>query len=125
MLNARQVTLIIAGLLGAAGVALAAASAHVPNGQAAQSAAYLLIMHATAATAILAVSFQFENRSIFRVSTALMLLGSTLFAADIALRAFGIAARLFPNAAPLGGILMIAGWLILTLAAIISSRPKN
>ncbi|MEQ1650306.1 MAG: DUF423 domain-containing protein, partial [Hyphomicrobiaceae bacterium] len=60
MLNARQVTLIIAGLLGAAGVALAAASAHVPNGQAAQSAAYLLIMHATAATAILAVSFQFE-----------------------------------------------------------------
>jgi uncharacterized membrane protein YgdD (TMEM256/DUF423 family) len=47
-----------------------------------------------------------------------MLAGSALFAADIALRAFGIAARLFPNAAPLGGLTMIAGWLALAGAAL-------
>ena len=116
---ARQVTLVVAGLLGAAGVALAAASAHIPNGQGAQSAAYLLIMHATAAVAVLAGGFQFQNRSLFRVSTALMLVGATLFAGDIALRAF-YGGRLFPNAAPLGGMAMIAGWLVLAVAAIFS-----
>ena len=122
-MTARQVTLLIAALLGAAGVALAAASAHAPNGQAAQSAAYLLIMHATAAVAVTAAAFQFDNRKLFRIATALMLLGATLFAADIALRTFGIAARLFPNAAPLGGLTMIAGWITAAVAAIMT-KPK-
>lgn len=120
-MTGRQVTLIIAGLLGAAGVALAAASAHIPNGQGAQSAAYLLIMHAIAAVAVLAVSFQFENRTLFRVATALMLIGAALFAGDVALRAF-TGARLFPNAAPLGGLTMIAGWLATAVAAALTAR---
>ena len=118
-MTARQVTLLIAGLLGAAGVALAAAAAHIPNGHGAQAAAYLLIMHATAAVAVTAAAARFSDHRIFRLATALMLLGAALFAGDVALRAFADA-RLFPNAAPLGGLNMIAGWLALAVAAAIT-----
>ncbi len=45
------------------------------------------------------------------------LLGSLLFAGDIALRALA-GQRLFPMAAPTGGSLLIAAWLAFAVAAL-------
>jgi uncharacterized membrane protein YgdD (TMEM256/DUF423 family) len=45
-------------------------------------------------------------------------LGGTLFAADVSMRAFA-GHRLFPMAAPIGGTLLIIAWLVLALAAIV------
>jgi uncharacterized membrane protein YgdD (TMEM256/DUF423 family) len=44
--------------------------------------------------------------------------GAALFAADVAARAY-LGHRLFPMAAPAGGIVMIAGWLLVALAALL------
>ena len=44
-----------------------------------------------------------------------------LFAGDLALRAYA-GHRLFPMAAPTGGIVMMAGWVLLALAAFLSLR---
>jgi len=46
-------------------------------------------------------------------------LGSALFAGDIALRAF-VGYRLFPMAAPTGGVVLILAWLALAVAAILA-----
>jgi uncharacterized membrane protein YgdD (TMEM256/DUF423 family) len=46
-------------------------------------------------------------------------LGSALFAGEIALRAF-VGYRLFPMAAPTGGVVLILAWLALTVAAILA-----
>jgi uncharacterized membrane protein YgdD (TMEM256/DUF423 family) len=44
-------------------------------------------------------------------------LGSALFAGDIALRTF-VGYRLFPMAAPTGGVVLILAWLALVVTAI-------
>jgi uncharacterized membrane protein YgdD (TMEM256/DUF423 family) len=44
-----------------------------------------------------------------------------LFAADVAARAY-LGNRLFPFAAPAGGMIMIAGWLVLTVSALAALR---
>src|SRR6185369_1552691 len=85
--------LVFAGLMGAAGVVLAAASAHGAPGSGLDNAAYMLLFHAAA------------------------MLGGALLAGDVAARAY-IGSRLFPMAAPTGGVILIASWLALALAAL-------
>jgi uncharacterized membrane protein YgdD (TMEM256/DUF423 family) len=51
------------------------------------------------------------------LALAAWLLGAGLFAGDVALRAF-VSHRLFPMAAPSGGIILVIGWLALAAAAI-------
>jgi len=46
-------------------------------------------------------------------------LGAILFSGDVALRAF-VGHRLFPMAAPSGGIILIVAWLALTVAAAVA-----
>ena len=48
-------------------------------------------------------------------------LGAALFAADVAARAY-LGHRLFPFAAPTGGMIMIASWLGLIAAALAALR---
>ena len=57
-------------------------------------------------------------------NTSLLLLGATVFAGDIALRAFS-GNRLFPMAAPIGGSTMILGWLTVALAAGLQTRGRT
>jgi uncharacterized membrane protein YgdD (TMEM256/DUF423 family) len=47
--------------------------------------------------------------------------GSVLFAGDISMRAFA-GHRLFPMAAPTGGMLLILGWLVLAAATMAAVR---
>jgi uncharacterized membrane protein YgdD (TMEM256/DUF423 family) len=44
-----------------------------------------------------------------------------LFAGDLALRAYA-GHRLFPMAAPTGGMVMIGGWALLAVAALVAMR---
>lgn len=101
----------LASLAGGASVVLMAVAAHGPAGPLLQTGANLLLPHALAtlgaALAGLAVPRSFRW---FLVAGWLLLLGSTIFCGDLAFRALA-ERRAFPMAAPLGGTLMILGWL--------------
>jgi len=108
----------LAGLMGAAGIALAAASAHAAPGAGLDSAAYMLLFHATALIGGAALIQQGVLwRPLAFIVLAAWVVGAGLFSGDIAMRAFA-GHRLFPFAAPSGGMIMIAAWLALTVAAV-------
>jgi len=112
------ILLILAALYGACGVMLAAAAAHAAPGAGLDSAAYLLLFHAVAVLGGAALAQQgFLWQPLALLALAAWLLGAGLFAGDVALRAFA-GHRLFPMAAPSGGIILIVGWLALAAAAI-------
>jgi uncharacterized membrane protein YgdD (TMEM256/DUF423 family) len=115
---AMKVLIALAGVMGAAGMALAAAAAHGAPGSALDSAAYMLLFHAVAVIGGVALVQQGQlRRPLALVVLAAWVIGATLFASDIAMRAFA-GHRLFPFAAPTGGTILIAAWLALTGAAI-------
>lgn len=97
------------GLCGAAGVALSAAAAHAGGGNTATAASFLL-MHAGA---FLAVGLARSSQPM-RVAALVVLAGVALFAGDLLMRDHA-GTRLFPMAAPAGGMLMILGWIALTV----------
>ncbi len=101
----------VAALMGSAGLALAAASVHMSGGELAERGAVFLILHAVAALAIAAHARVSASRALVGVGFA-MEAGASLFAADLAYHAFA-GARLFPDAAPIGGSTMILSWLAL------------
>jgi uncharacterized membrane protein YgdD (TMEM256/DUF423 family) len=109
--------IIYAGLAGASGVGLAAAGAHGSELSALTPPAYLLVMHAAAAVAIVALATRAAHPGAFLLAGLVLLVGVSLFSGDIALRTF-TGARLFPMAAPIGGTTMIAGWLVLAFAGV-------
>jgi uncharacterized membrane protein YgdD (TMEM256/DUF423 family) len=113
-----KILLALAGLMGAAGMVLAAASAHVAPGSGLDSAAYMLLFHAVA---VIAGAALLQHGLLWRPLSLLVLaawvLGASLFAGDLAMRAFA-GHRLFPFAAPTGGTILIAAWLTFTGAAI-------
>jgi uncharacterized membrane protein YgdD (TMEM256/DUF423 family) len=115
---ALTIVIVLAGLMGAGGVALAAAAAHAAPGAGLDSAAYMLLFHAAA---LLGGTALMQQGLLWRPLTLLVLaawvLGCALFAGDIAMRAFA-GHRLFPMAAPSGGMILIAAWLALAAAAI-------
>ena len=115
---------LIAGLLGAAGVALAAVASHAMPDAALATAAQMLVLHATAALAVTALGHQPSSSGLWTIAASLLLLGVTLFAGDIALRSF-TGNRLFPMAAPIGGSTMILGWLAVALAAVFSEVGRR
>jgi uncharacterized membrane protein YgdD (TMEM256/DUF423 family) len=116
-MQAAAALIVYAGLAGAAGVALAAAGAHGTALSALTPPAYFLLMHAAAATAIVAVATRAVHPVAFLLAALILLVGVSLFSGDIAMRTFW-GHRLFPMAAPTGGSTMILGWLVLTGAGI-------
>lgn len=109
---------VLAGLMGAGGIVLAAAGAHAAPGAGLDTAAAMLLFHAAA---ILGAGALVGQALIWRplgvTALAAWVLGAILFCGDIAIRAF-VGHRLFPMAAPTGGVILIAGWLALAAAAI-------
>jgi uncharacterized membrane protein YgdD (TMEM256/DUF423 family) len=111
--------LVLASLMGAAGVVLAAAAAHAAPGAGLDSAAYLLLFHAVAvlgAAALVQQGLLWPPAAL--VAMAAYMLGGALFAGDVSMRAFA-GHRLFPMAAPTGGTVLIIAWLVLALAAFV------
>jgi uncharacterized membrane protein YgdD (TMEM256/DUF423 family) len=90
-----RILIVLAGIMGADGVILAAASAHQPDATRLASASSMLLFHATAVLAVVALT----ERGVIHVR-------------------IGIAAALgFVVAAPTGGTLLIVSWLLLAVAA--------
>jgi uncharacterized membrane protein YgdD (TMEM256/DUF423 family) len=111
--------IVLAGLMGACGVALAAAAAHGASGAGLDSAAYLLLFHAVAVLGAASLTDQgLLWRPLGLVAMAGFVVGGGLFAGDVSMRAFA-GHRLFPMAAPTGGSLLILSWLVLVAAAIV------
>jgi len=111
-----RILLFVGGLSGAAGVALSAAAAHMGGGNV-QTAASFLLMHAPVFLAIGLGADRFAGRTVLRVAGFVLAIGLLLFAGDLLARVY-LENRLFPMAAPFGGMLLIAGWLIVMLAAV-------
>jgi uncharacterized membrane protein YgdD (TMEM256/DUF423 family) len=106
----------LAALMGAGGVALAAASTHAGGGDFGRTASEFLILHAAALMGVSAAaraSSPRRARGLLGAGTALAI-GTLLFAGDLAMRGFA-GTKLFPFAAPTGGSLMILSWLALAL----------
>jgi uncharacterized membrane protein YgdD (TMEM256/DUF423 family) len=113
---------VAAGLMGAAGVGLAAIAAHRLPTPALASAAQMLMVHAVAVLAVSAWAVRSVHAAgWWRVAARVMLLGVALFAGDVALRAFE-AGQLFARAAPIGGSLTILSWLLVAVAAAVDWR---
>jgi uncharacterized membrane protein YgdD (TMEM256/DUF423 family) len=112
---------VLAGLVGASGVALAAVAAHRVQDAALGAAAHMLMIHAAAALGGLALGANIGRPAPFGVAALLLLSGAALFAGDIAMRSF-TGDRLFALAAPTGGSTMIAGWVTVAVAGILARR---
>lgn len=110
--------IIAAGLCGAAGVALSAAAAHAGGGNVA-TAANMLLFHAPAllATGLL-------GGRVLAIASLPLLAGVLLFSGDLLARHY-LGDRLFPYAAPAGGIAMIGGWLAIAVAALIAPPARG
>ncbi len=116
---------LVAGLMGAAGLAMLAAAAHIGGGDLARTGGTILLVHATAvlATAAPAWGARTGSRGMLAAAT-LLALGSALFGTDLAFAAF-LDARPIPLAAPLGGIGMIGGWLLFAAIAAAQLVRRN
>ncbi|MBZ9993190.1 MULTISPECIES: DUF423 domain-containing protein [unclassified Mesorhizobium] len=114
--NGSRLLVLAGGLVGAAGVALSAAAAH-RGGAFTGTAASFLLMHAPV---FLAIGLAGANRWL-RIASLILLAGLLLFAGDLLARDFW-GSRLFPMSAPIGGTLLIAGWLAIAISAIAHPR---
>jgi uncharacterized membrane protein YgdD (TMEM256/DUF423 family) len=112
-----RILIILAGVMGADGVILAAASAHQPDAARLASASSMLLFHALAVLAVVALA---ERGVIhFRIGVAAafgFVIAAALFAGDLTLRQYA-GHSLFPMAAPSGGTLLIVSWVLLAVAA--------
>lgn len=106
----------VGGLCGAAGVALSAAAAH-RGGAFTGTAASFLLMHAPV---LLAVGLLGASLAL-RTGGLILLAGLVVFSGDLLARDF-LGYRLFPLAAPIGGTLLMAGWLTIAASALMRQR---
>ena len=112
-----RILAILAAVMGADGVILAAAAAHQPDAARLAPASSMLLFHALAVLATVALA----ERGILRLRIAMLaawgfVVAAALFAGDLTLRQYA-GHSLFPFAAPAGGTLMIASWLALAVSA--------
>jgi len=112
-----RILIILAGVMGADGVILAAASAHQPDAARLASASSILLFHATAVLgAIALIERGVLHLQIGLTAAAGFVIASALFAGDLAMRTYADHG-LFPMAAPTGGTLLIVSWLALAVSA--------
>lgn len=108
----------VAALLGAAGVAAAAGATHSGDQALLGPLSLIALTHAPA---LLAVNAYAPPHPLMRCAVVTLAAGAILFCADLAVRHFAGHA-LFPGAAPVGGTVLIAGWLILAISAAVGRR---
>jgi uncharacterized membrane protein YgdD (TMEM256/DUF423 family) len=111
-----RILVILAGIMGADGVILAAAAAHQGDATRLMPASSMLLFHATAILAVVALA----ERGIIHLKIGLaagfgFVIAAALFSGDLTMRQYA-GHSLFPMAAPTGGTLLIASWLLLAVA---------
>ena len=112
-----RILIILAGVMGADGVILAAASTHQGDATRLLPASSMLLFHATAVLAAVALT----ERGIIHVRIGIaaafgFVVAAALFAGDLTMRQYA-GHSLFPMAAPTGGTLLIVSWIVLAVAA--------
>ena len=112
-----RILVILAGVMGADGVILAATAAHQPDATRLAAASSMLLFHATAVLAVVALA----ERGVIHLRIGIaaawgFVIAAALFAGDLTLRQYA-GHSLFPMAAPTGGTLLIVSWLVLAVAA--------
>ena len=107
----------LAGLMGAAGVLVAAAGTHGGGGDLARTASEFLMIHAVAVIAAGAAALR-RPLVLLAVAMGLLTVGGILFGGELALAALADW-RPLPLAAPGGGMCLIAGWLTLAAACLV------
>jgi uncharacterized membrane protein YgdD (TMEM256/DUF423 family) len=117
MSRTSRILIVLAAIMGADGVVLAAASAHGADASRLASASSMLLFHATAVLGAVALA----DRGLVHARLGLLsafgfVIAASLFAGDLTLRQYA-GHGLFPMAAPTGGTLLIASWLLLGVAA--------
>lgn len=113
----RRLLVFLAGFMGAAGVAAAAAGAHVNGDPNLTTAATFLMLGAAAVIGGCALAaLRGPGWSFAGIGAGIIALGTLLFSGALATRALWDIV-LFPMAAPAGGTMLILGWLVLALAA--------
>jgi uncharacterized membrane protein YgdD (TMEM256/DUF423 family) len=116
-MKAHRILVILAAIMGADGVMLAAAAAHQADAARLGAASSMLLFHASAVLGAVALA----ERGVVHARIAILaafgfVVAAGLFAGDLTLRQYAGHA-LFPMAAPTGGTLLIASWLLLALSA--------
>jgi uncharacterized membrane protein YgdD (TMEM256/DUF423 family) len=114
----------VGGLLGAAGVAAAAAGAHGDADPRIATASQFLLFHAPALAAIATAAAVFRLGRWALVPGWTLALGALLFSGDLLVRAIHGTSPV-PMVAPTGGTLMILGWLALAIGVIAGGRAKT
>ncbi len=114
-----------AALAGAAGVGEAAYGAHQSSEPLLQVSSHFLLLHAAAVIAIAGFAHSFPHKSRSMLGAAsLLLVGTIFFCSDLTVRGL-TGSRLFPMAAPLGGSLLIIGWLATAVSALLRLRDRH
>jgi uncharacterized membrane protein YgdD (TMEM256/DUF423 family) len=112
-----RILIILAALMGADGVLLAAGAAHLADASRLGSASSMLLFHALAVCAVVALTERgILHRQIGIAAAWGFVIAASLFAADLTLRQYA-GHSLFPFAAPTGGTLLIVSWVVLAVAA--------
>jgi uncharacterized membrane protein YgdD (TMEM256/DUF423 family) len=112
-----RILVILAAVMGADGVLLAAASAHQADATRLAAASSMLLFHATAVLAVVALAERGVIDARIGIAAAFgFFIAAALFAGDLSLRQYA-GHGLFPMAAPSGGTLLIVSWLGLAVAA--------
>lgn len=112
-----RLAVILAGVMGALGVVLAAASAHQPDAARLASASSMLLFHAAAVVALAGlIDRGIAHLQIGLVAAFGFVVAAALFSGDLVLRQYA-GHGLFPMAAPTGGTLLIVSWIALAVSA--------
>lgn len=109
--------LAAAGVAGAAAVALAAVAAHRVESPSLATAATMLMIHAAAVVALVAVAMRMAQPLAWTIVAGGMLASASLFSGAISYQAF-MGAPIIKGAAPLGGTTLIVCWVAVALLGI-------
>lgn len=111
--------IVLGALSGFLGVALSAMARHATSAAYLQTVAQFLLFHAPAFLSLAAlVGTGLVHERTGTVAGLALLLGLALFCGDLAARDF-LARPLFAWAAPTGGFALMAGWLLILVAALL------
>ncbi len=113
-----RISLVVAGVSGALAVTMAAIAAHAPAGARVELLTVAWQIALPHAAAIIGVALAAERMAglqarYLKAATILLILGTILFPGSLYLSAFGGPGQ----AAPLGGLCLILGWIVLVFAA--------
>ena len=122
MAGLHRILIGLAGFMGACGVVLAAAAAHLADASRLGAASSMLLFHASAVLATVAIADRtIVDARIGTVAAIGFVVSASLFAGDLTVRQYA-SHGLFPMAAPTGGTLLILSWVVLAVAAMWPKR---